>query len=720
MGFTVVELLAVILIIGILLTVGSVAIAGVNVSAQDQERKSKATVIAEALEKYYQENGIYPTCSELTKPAKDVTNETLTNITTDILKAPGANSDENSINCTNLTSKTFLYESTTGRQYTLSYIKESSKEAIKINSRYSPGVLANTSLSIDNVFSNQINLHWDIIEGASDYKIQKSTASDFSANITELNTKNNSINIDSLNAGMLYYFRVLGKSLNDASGWSNTKSATTTINTPTMSTVSANSNSTTTTYSWPVVSCESGTSIRYQYRYTISNGYDSGYIPTSNNSVNFTTINEGYTYTVAVQAQCYKDSISSNWSSSKQASYTRPITTKTLTLSYTGGGDYINCAPENGTCSFTGTRTVRYGADTTKFEKCADENGTCSFTGTRTVRYGADTRWVYKYNVVGSITCNNTAFGSDPADGTVKACYYETPASLWLYKTNVTGSIACTNTVFGGDPAEYTVKACYYQDSVSVSGGGTYNTGSTQTITASPSKNFVSWSGDSGCSGLASHSITMTTNKNCQATFAPVDVSAPAIPTVTASISGLNATGTSSNVICSKGVAEYQLRYNSTNTYTDGTWSNWTAWSTSTKSMTVGTMQGRKYTFQSAVRCNDNGAYSAIATSIGSSVVKSIDTPPAPTYTGPTVVSSYVYFTASFSNSCPSGTDIVNGTYRTIAEDTHFGPHPFGFSDWWYTSAPPMTVQQWGKYQCQTVYTASGLSPESYNVIYVY
>jgi len=54
-----------------------------------------------------------------------------------------------------------------------------------------------------------------------------------------------------------------------------------------------------------------------------------------------------------------------------------------------------------------------------------------------------------------------------------------------------------------------------------VSSGGTYNTGSTPTITATPNTNyaFSSWTGSTGCSGVASHTITMDDNKSCTANF---------------------------------------------------------------------------------------------------------------------------------------------------------------------------------------------------------
>lgn len=54
---------------------------------------------------------------------------------------------------------------------------------------------------------------------------------------------------------------------------------------------------------------------------------------------------------------------------------------------------------------------------------CANENQSCTFSGIKDVRYGADTRWVEQQNVNGSISCRNGVFG-DPAPGTVKTCQY--------------------------------------------------------------------------------------------------------------------------------------------------------------------------------------------------------------------------------------------------------------------------------------------------------
>ncbi|WP_322402065.1 hypothetical protein [Massilia luteola] len=125
------------------------------------------------------------------------------------------------------------------------------------------------------------------------------------------------------------------------------------------------------------------------------------------------------------------------------------------------------CATEGGTCTFSGTREVRFGANgvytsktisastpcttavfgdpihgvvkscsyasttattvapvaaTPTFTACATEGGTCSFSGKREVRYGTATIYTSKV-LTGPVKCSNTVFG-DPAHGQVKSCSY--------------------------------------------------------------------------------------------------------------------------------------------------------------------------------------------------------------------------------------------------------------------------------------------------------
>jgi serine protease len=118
------------------------------------------------------------------------------------------------------------------------------------------------------------------------------------------------------------------------------------------------------------------------------------------------------------------------------------------------------CAAEGGTCAFSGTREVRYGAGSSFVSKtvtgsvactnavfgdpapnvvkscsysstavapetwtaCANEGGTCTFSGTREVRYGAGSSFVSRV-FAGTAVCSNATFG-DPLPNVVKACSY--------------------------------------------------------------------------------------------------------------------------------------------------------------------------------------------------------------------------------------------------------------------------------------------------------
>jgi alpha-L-rhamnosidase len=120
---------------------------------------------------------------------------------------------------------------------------------------------------------------------------------------------------------------------------------------------------------------------------------------------------------------------------------------------------YTACAAEGGTCSFTGTQSVAFGANGQYsyqtvtggtgcnitslvdadygFAKtcytgpvtagpsgstyCGAENGLCSFAGTRTVAYGAGSTFTTK-SLTGGTPCTNAVFG-DPVPNVVKACF---------------------------------------------------------------------------------------------------------------------------------------------------------------------------------------------------------------------------------------------------------------------------------------------------------
>src|SRR5262245_32740057 len=137
--------------------------------------------------------------------------------------------------------------------------------------------------------------------------------------------------------------------------------------------------------------------------------------------------------------------------------------------------------------------SARASAQTTTWTFCANEGGTCSFSGTQQVRYGANGAYVYKTLADGT-ACTNSVFG-DPAPGIGKQCAIGSTAStsgwtfcateggfcsfsgtlqvrygangVYVYQTLTSGT-ACTNTVFG-DPTYGTVKQCEIGSAASTS-----------------------------------------------------------------------------------------------------------------------------------------------------------------------------------------------------------------------------------------------------------
>lgn len=140
-----------------------------------------------------------------------------------------------------------------------------------------------------------------------------------------------------------------------------------------------------------------------------------------------------------------------------------------------------------------GTGALRAG-----YTRCAGEGGTCSFSGTRSVAYGAGT-YTYK-TVTGSTACTNASFGGDPASNLVKSCYVADaggPPGYTVcaaegedcavpgYNRDVAygangnfahqvtgGSVACTNAHFG-DPIDGVAKSCYLPPAGGPPGGWT-------------------------------------------------------------------------------------------------------------------------------------------------------------------------------------------------------------------------------------------------------
>ena len=96
------------------------------------------------------------------------------------------------------------------------------------------------------------------------------------------------------------------------------------------------------------------------------------------------------------------------------------------------------------------TRPVAYqvilgSADEAGMEECASENGFCSFTGTKTIRYVSitDSARYFDLELTDGTPCTNGVFG-DPHGGTLKKCYIMTNSQLIVVWSLAAGSLHTT------------------------------------------------------------------------------------------------------------------------------------------------------------------------------------------------------------------------------------------------------------------------------------
>src|SRR5512134_1090640 len=78
------------------------------------------------------------------------------------------------------------------------------------------------------------------------------------------------------------------------------------------------------------------------------------------------------------------------------------------------------CGGSGGSSTDAAPSSEQAAAEVT-WSQCATEGGSCSFSGTRAVRYGTSAQY-NTLTVSNGVACNNQVFG-DPAVGELKACW---------------------------------------------------------------------------------------------------------------------------------------------------------------------------------------------------------------------------------------------------------------------------------------------------------
>ncbi len=559
-GFTMIEVLTVVTVIGILATIGVVSYIGVQKNTRDNQRLNQVTLIAEALEKYYDKNGEYPDCTKLDTEANILST---ISIDPDVLNTPTGTlltckDDGSQLDPGN---DQFIY-SIDEKGWKLYYIEEKVNGVGSIANRR---VVADTTETTHTLTVSANPAGAATMSGGGSYTAGTPVTPEYSIN--------NGYTFSSWSPASCNSSFVISADT--------TCTANFTINTPGAPDVrvSDDTSPTTTTWSWNNTVCPTGTTVRYQHRMQTNTAipYDSGwYNPTYPTAitVSFTTSTEGLTYKLSVRAQCYSDSISSSWSDPDDASYYRPVTavtTYTLTVSaspagaatMSGGGNFAS-----GTTVAPGFSNVQSGytfsywsAGCSSSFSMPANNLDCTAYFTISTISAPSTPTVWVSNTTSTTTTWSWNSTVCQAGTTVRyQYYYQTSASggSWTTPTYPTATTVSFTTETEGLTYTLSVRAqCYYGSTNSswsspgdssyyrpvtavttytialgtnlggsglLTGGGTYAKNSSAYITAEAFSGyrFSSWTGSTGCSGLASHSLTVDSDKSCTANFEQV------------------------------------------------------------------------------------------------------------------------------------------------------------------------------------------------------
>jgi len=307
-GFTLVELVVVIAVIGILATISVLGFSKYQSDARDARRDASTHAIAEALEKYYDQNGEYPSCTQLTGNAVTVAHDTLSNLDEKTMIAPAAADGQlNSIKCTSsgnvLTpngSDFFEYQGDGSSDcandgsclyFTLKYKSESDGTIKTVQSRRKASLATsgNLVLTSNYVSFTSATVEWTHIQNTASYTLQRATNAAFTSNLVETATTAEALNVTGLAKNTEYFFRVRAASANgETTSWSNVLDITTLdLNSPSITSIVA----TTTSLKPNWTSVDNANAYRLQY--SASSSFPSGSTTTVDNIAGTTQLITG-------------------------------------------------------------------------------------------------------------------------------------------------------------------------------------------------------------------------------------------------------------------------------------------------------------------------------------------------------------------------------------------------------------------------------------------
>lgn len=345
-AFTIVELLMTIVIIAVLAGIAISTYSGVREDARDTTRQGNAITISEALEKYYEKNGDYPSVASLSNqgpgntgsaiaaklsiPANSLIMPKMPSSATNAITSGSEPHDDYIVYIGESALDNEACQSDvngTCDQFTLRYLEESGEIKVIESRRTLREIIAKPDLTVTAASTSSIDASWTAIDGATSYTLQRSLSSDMSSP-TSSSHPSTSTTVTGLSASVTYYFKVQANLPSGTSEWSDVASVTTNgIAKPTGSlTIVASLSGTNAVGTAGGGSCAAGTTIERQIRYsstsTATAGAWSSYTTGSPRTV---AASQGWQYTFQQQARCTGSGGSSGWISSGTSSVVRPV-----------------------------------------------------------------------------------------------------------------------------------------------------------------------------------------------------------------------------------------------------------------------------------------------------------------------------------------------------------------------------------------------------------
>jgi Tfp pilus assembly protein PilE len=468
-GFTLVELVVVISTIGILSVIGIISYNGWKQYTIVSQLKSDLNGVVTAMENARNFGDSYPADINSVTTFKSSNGVTLS----------GGSSDAGKTYCVSAVNSQFsnLY------YYVNSTI---AKQGAQLGNCGPVGFVAST------VSISSISLSWTAVSGATSYVLQQDTNANFSNATTIATQAGTTYTSTGLAGSTTYYYRVKATVAGVDSGWSIlycTIAPPTAPSAPVITVALSGANVLATIT--PVAACITGTA-QYGINNRTNDGTWAGWTAWSSTLTATQTANDGVKYGYQAQVRCYLDSVYySPTATGSEVTYIDPIPTPaapTVTISQPTGS----------------TTTYAWSA------------ATCT---------GTTARYQYQYTINSSIPYDSglisTTSLSFTSTTSTEGLTYILAVSAECYNANTASGMSATGSASYLRPITYKVLTLTAGAGGTVSGGGTYATGSSPTMTATPSTgySFSSWSGDTGCSGVASHTITMDAAKSCTASF---------------------------------------------------------------------------------------------------------------------------------------------------------------------------------------------------------